>query len=465
MSLKCVCALGLALTMGLVGCASQSTRAVWPEPRPLGKDLSAYKPPKLPPSGSPSAPESPAPTGMLTLSQAQELALQSNPQLAAVGWEVQTGEARTLQAGLAPNPEVSVEVENVAGSGDLRGVDSAEITLFLSQEIEVAGKRRKRTHVAALERDLATWDYEATRLDVLTQVTRAFVEVLSLQERLELHEELVRLAEQVVNTATERVRSGKVSPLEETRARLVLSQTRITRARTQRELEGARKRLVTVWGGSSPAFERVQGELESITAIPSVEQIAEHLPQNPAMARWATALAQRQAALQLEEARQIPNPSLGAGFRYFNETDDRALVMEVSMPLPIFDRNQGNLLAARYQLAKAEAQRRAAETEVQANLAETYAALSAAFTNITRLQQEVLPDAQQAFAAVGEGYRQGKFGFLDVLDAQRTLFEARGQYLDALTAYHQARVTVERLIGKSLTMITNNIKNSKLGGR
>jgi cobalt-zinc-cadmium efflux system outer membrane protein len=393
---------------------------------------------------------------MLTLSQVQALALQSNPQLAAFGWEVRTGEARTLQAGFAPNPEVSVEIENFAGSGDLRGFDGSEITIFLSQEIEVAGKRRQRIRVAALERDLAAWDYEATRLDVLTQVTQAFVDVLSLQERLELHAELVRLAEQVVTTAAERVRAGKVSPIEETRARLLLSQTRITRERTQRELEGARKRLVTVWGGSSPAFERVQGKFEFVTTVPTADQITQHLTQNPAIARWATDMAQRQAAVKLEEARRIPNPSLGAGFRYFNETDDTALVMAFSMPLPIFDRNQGNLLAARYQLAKADTQRRAAETEVQAALAETYAALSAALSDITRLQNEVLPDAQHAFAAIGEGYRQGKFGFLEVLDAQRTLFETRSQYIEALTAYHRARAAVERLVGKPLTMITNN---------
>jgi cobalt-zinc-cadmium efflux system outer membrane protein len=407
--------------------------------------------------GVPLAETIPVPTDTLTLRQAQMLAMQHNPQLAAFGWEVRTGEARTLQAGLAPNPEVRIEIENFAGSRDLRGFEGAEMTIFLSQEIEVAGKRRKRIHVAAFERDLTAWDYEAARLDVLTQVTRAFVDVLSLQERLELHEELVRLAEQVVRTATERVRAGKVSPIEETKARLVLSQTRITQAHTQRELAGARTRLVTVWGGSGPAFARVQGELEVVTAIPTVEQITEHLIQNPVIARWATAMAQRQAAVQLEEARRIPNPSLGAGFRYFNETDDKALVMEVSMPLPIFARNQGNLLAARHQLAKADAERRAAETEVQAHLAETYTALSAAFTDITRLQHEVLPDAQHAFAAIGEGYRQGKFGILEVLDAQRTLFEARGQHIDALTAYHQARIAVERLIGKPLIMITTTI--------
>src|SRR5262245_63115546 len=125
------------------------------------------------------------PTGVLTLPQAQALALLQHPRLAAFGWEVRAGEARTLQASLPPNPALGIEVENFAGSGALKGFQGAEITIHLSQLIELAGKRQKRTRVAALERDLVAWDYEAARIEVLTQVTKALVEVLSAQQRLD----------------------------------------------------------------------------------------------------------------------------------------------------------------------------------------------------------------------------------------------------------------------------------------
>jgi cobalt-zinc-cadmium efflux system outer membrane protein len=130
-----------------------------------------------------------------------------NPELAAFTWEVRAMEARTLQAGLAPNPEIGVEFEDFAGSGDLQGINGAEVTVALSQVIELAGKRQKRTRVAALERDLTAWDYEATRLDVLTRVTQAFVAVLSAQERLAVDTELARLAEQVLQGAEARVKA------------------------------------------------------------------------------------------------------------------------------------------------------------------------------------------------------------------------------------------------------------------
>jgi cobalt-zinc-cadmium efflux system outer membrane protein len=445
--------LGATLALMLSGCASPGIHAIWPEPRPLGRDVLAYQPPSQLLAAAPAARELAEPTGALALRQALALALLQNPELAAFGWEVRAGEARTLQAGLPPNPELSLAVENFAGSGELRGFSGTEITIQLSQVIELAGKRLKRARVAAMERDLAAWDYEAKRLDVLTQVSQAFVEVLSTQEQLALQQELVRLAEQVLATAAERVKAGKVSPVEETRARVELSTSRMARERAQRELEAARKRLVATWGSTTAQFEKAEGDLELVTAIPSAEQLAQRMTQNPDIARWVTEMVQRQAAVELEGARRIPDPTVGGGFRHFRETGDHALLMEFSMPLPVFDRNQGGLLEARHRVAKAEEERRAAAVQAHAALGEAYAQLAAAYAAATTLKNDVLPGAQGAFEATSEGYRQGKFGFLEVLGAQRTLFEARGQYIEALAAYHKAVVDIERLIGEPLAAV------------
>jgi cobalt-zinc-cadmium efflux system outer membrane protein len=464
MDCRGVVPLGVVLMLALTSCAPPDIQTVWPEPRPLGRDIPSHLPPPQPPEAAPSARTVTNPAGVLTLSQAQALALLQHPRLAAFGWEVRAGEARTLQASLLPNPEVEIEVEGFAGSGELQGFQGTEITLHLSQLIELAGKRQKRTRVAALERDLAAWDYEATRIDVLTQVTQAFVEVLSAQDRLRLNLELVRLAEQVLRAAAERVRAGKVSPVEETRAQVALSTSRIALERTQRELDAARARLVVLWGGSMPAFDRAEGTLEPIAAIPSAARLAERIAQNPEIARWVTEMAQRQAALDLAGAQRIPDPTIRGGVRHARETGDNALVMAFSIPLPVFNRNQGGLLEARYRLAKAGEERRAAEVQVRAALAEAYGALARAFVEATRLRNEVLPGAQRAFDAASEGYRQGKFGFLDVLDAQRTLFESRGQYLEALAAYHRAVAEVERLIGEPLGAVAEDTPRPSQNG-
>lgn len=443
----------IAMVISLTSCATPDIGAVWPEPRPLGKDFPTFQSPELPSAAVGAGRQLEEPTGILTLRQALARALLQNPELAASSWEVRAGEARTLQAGLLPNPEIHVEVENFAGSGEFRGFNAAETTIALGQLVELGGKRLRRARVAALERDLAAWDYEAKRLDVFTQTTRAFVEVLSTQERLAVNADLVRLAEQVLSTVAERVRAGKVPPVEATKAQVALSTARIGLERAGRELTAARKRLTATWGSTIPSFERAEGALERTAAIPSAEQLAQRIGQNPDVARWVVEMTQRQAAMALEDARRIPNVTVGGGPRRLSETRDTALVFELAIPLVLFDRNQGARLEARYRLAKAGEERRAAEVRVHTELAATYAALSAAFIEATRLRDEVLPGARSAFEAANEGYRQGKFGFLEVLDAQRTLFEARSQYIEALAAYHQAVAEMERLIGEPLEAV------------
>ena len=358
MSFPSLIPLVMAVFIGLTGCAIPHVGGLEPEPRPLAQHVPAFQAPEELPATPSREPQPEEPTGVLTLRQALALALLRNPELASTAWELRAGEARTLQAGLLPNPEIGVEVENFAGSGEFRGFEAAETTIALGQVIELGGKRLRRARVAALERDLAAWDYEATRLNVFTATAKAFVEVLSAQAQLALNEELVRLAEQVLRTVAARVQAGQVSPVEETRARVALSTSRIALERAGRALVAARERLAATWGSTAPAFERVGGALEPIAPIPSAERLARRVSQNPDIARWVAEMAQRQATVALEEARRIPNVTGAGGVRYHSRTSDTALIMQLTLPIPIFDRNQGAILAARYRLARAGEERR-----------------------------------------------------------------------------------------------------------
>ena len=377
--------------------------------------------------------------------------LLQNPELSATAFEVRTAEARTLQAGLLPNPELELELENFGGTGEVRGVDASESTFQLSQLIELGGKRARRLRAAGLERDLAGWDYEAKRLEVLTEATKAFVDVLAAQERLALTEDIVRLSEQVLNAALERIKAGKVPPVEATKARVEAANARLQVEHARSTLEAARKRLSAFWGSTRPVFEEAHGRLESgVTPVPPPEVLATRLAQNPDLARWAIQMEARQAALGVEQGKRIPDVTVSGGVRYFNDTDDTGFVVKLSLPLVLFDYNQGGVREARYRLSQAEEERRATEVRVSAALAEAYQSLITAYRDVTGIQRDVLPAAEEAFQVATEGYRQGKFGFLDVLDAQRTLFETKGQYLDALSAYHKAVAEAERLIGEPL---------------
>ena len=252
---------------------------------------------------------------MLTLRQALALALARNPELAAFSWDVRIGEARMLQASLRPNPEVSLGEENVLGTGDYRAFRLAQTTLELSQLIELGGKRTARLKEASFSRDLAGWDYETHRLDVLTRTAEGFVEVLSLQQRLELAQETVRLAEDVAQAVGKRVAAAKTFTVEKTKSEVALASAQVERDQTERALVAARQRLAANWGTTQPKFERVEGNLEEMAPVPSQEQLLERLRQNPELARWATEIAQRQAALRVERSKAVPDITVGGGYR------------------------------------------------------------------------------------------------------------------------------------------------------
>jgi len=487
MHIQRIAVVGFSVVLGLgnCGCSDRNVDQGWASPRPLGKEIASYTPPLQPTTAPATILEVKEPKGPLTLSQALALSLMKNPNLASFAWEVRAKEAQTLQASLPPNPELSVEVEDIrlssskekttrkritasseetveveheteTASGPPSGLEGAQYTIALSQVIEMGGKRAKRTQVAAWEQKLASWDYEVARLDILTDVTKGFVDVVSAQQRVALAQELVGLAERSLQTVAERVKAGKVSPMEESKARVALATSRIDLKQAHRRLEAARKRLAYLWGANRPTFDQVLGDLLAVREIPSEDDVLALISENPDLVRWADEMEQRQAAVTLAKAKGIPDLTVSGGYRYIGADKENALVFGVSAPLPVFDRNQGGIQEAKYRFSKALEDREAARVRVQTVLAEGYQALSSAYIEATTLRQEVLPQAENAFKASTEGFQRGKFGYLEVLDAQRTLFEVRDRYIETLASYHKSVADVERLIGTPLISLNGN---------
>lgn len=440
---------GWIILVLLTGC-STPPHAKLPKPRPLGGNLQTPAASHLPDKPSPLPGETQEPNEVITLCQALGLALLKNPELASFSWEVRAQEARSLQASLLPNPAIGMEVENLAGSGAHKKISTAESTIQLSQLLELGAKRSKRYRLSELERELAGWDYETKRLDVFTKTTIAFINLLAAQKRLQLEEEAFLLAEQVLNTVAARVKAGKVSPLEETKASVAFSTSRIRVETAKRNLTVAGKQLAALWGSREPSFERAEGNLAELTPPPPVESVYALVEQNPDIARWTTELQQRQAAVVLEKSKRIPDLSASAGVRRFEDGSDHAFVFGLSLPLPLIDRNQGGILEAQSLSAKAEEERKASEVSIYTAFTEAYEKLASSHAESLALKNKVLPAARQAFESAQKGYQEGKFGYLDLLDAERTFVEAKSRYVDALAEYQKSKANVERLIGQGL---------------
>jgi cobalt-zinc-cadmium efflux system outer membrane protein len=390
------------------------------------------------------------PGGQLTLGDALTAALINSPRLSAFSWETRAREAESIQAGVRPNPEVAAELENVFGSGDFHGVESAEATLALSQAIELGGKRGKRRRVADLDRDLSAWDYEIERVLVLAETTRRFVDALTVQEHIALAEELVGVAESTLEAVSRRVEAGAELPVETSRARVELEASRVDLDQLRRTLVVARQQLAATWGSPAPRFSEAVGDLGAVSTPPDWSALQSRIDASPELRRWVAEIERREALRALELARGIPDVSLGAGLRFFGETDDRAVVLGLGLPLPVFDRNRGASHAAELRIRRGEAERRAAAIGIETALASAYKDLAAALAEATALRTGILPEAEQAFATAREAYRGGRLRLTDVLDTERTLFELRGRTVDALARYHIAKADAEQLLGASL---------------
>lgn len=441
------------------------------------------------------------PEGIISLADALSLALERNPGLAAFSWDIRAAEARQIQAQLRPNPELTVEIEDfrlgsgpgiktsswAAGglsiqrereseSGARSGFAEAQLTISLSQIIELGGKRAKRMALAERDRDVAAWDYEIARADLFKEVAQTFVEVLVAQQRVALDEELVQLAQQVYQTVSARVDAGRVSPVEAMKAEAALSAARMQADLSRRGLDSLRARLAALWGDKEAHFECAEGDLDTVRDIPSMDELVKRTAKNPDLARWRMELEKRRTAISVEKANAVPDLTVSAGFRTSGTTDsdvkgfgygsdglsysrtssrsngnwDNSAVLEFSMPLPLFNRNQGSIKEAAHLMKKTEEEARATDVQIHATLSEFYYSLAAAFAAITSLTENILPKTTQTFESINQAYNEGKFGYLDVLDAQRTLFDARQQYLDALSVYHKSVAEIERVIGEPL---------------
>ena len=387
----------------------------------------------------------------LSLKEAIARALTYNPAVKAAFLEIEARHGEEAQSAVKPNPEFLVEIDNFAGSKDKTGFDAAESTFSLAQTIELGDKRLRRLQAAHLDASLAGWDYESVRVQVASATARAFVDVITAQERIRVLSESVGIAEKTKASVDARVKGGKASPIELDRVIVAAARAKALVTGEQARLDAAKRRLSVYWGSEKIDFGSAMGRLGNGKSAPTLETLKRLIDNNPALARWSDEVGRRVAQLDVEIGKSVPDIRVGAGIRHFAENDSVAAVASVSIPLQLFDTNKGNIAAAEQRIAKAERDREAARNELLGTLVEAVGELNIAATQLRAIETEVLPPAQSAFERTKIGYDEGKFDILNVLDAQRSVFEARLDLLTARADYEKARVRLEAIIGRDLS--------------
>jgi cobalt-zinc-cadmium efflux system outer membrane protein len=267
------------------------------------------------------------------------------------------------------------------------------------------------------------------------------------QERIQQMEGLLSLAQRATAAAARRVAAGKVSPVEETKARVAEASARVELNQARTDLNAARKRLAATWGSTQPRFLVAEGRTDLLPVLLSDKELASRLDNAPLLNRSRHEVERFAALAELERAKRIPNVTVSLGAKRAEELGRNQAVIGLSIPFPVFDRNQGNLLEALRRADKAKDDLRTTELRLGADATQNHERLKALLVEAQTLRQEIIPGALSAYEAASKGFELGKFSFLEVLDAQRTLFQARTQYLKSLSDAHRTAAELERVLG------------------
>lgn len=388
----------------------------------------------------------------VTLDEAITRSVEFDPGLRAAHAGVEAALGARRQAGARPNPEFGIEVDNFAGSGALRGFDGVESTFSLSQELEIGGQRRARINVAERELKGANLDRVIRGLDLIRDVQLAYYGALAADELVVIARQRLATAEAMNTAVARRVRAARDPVMAGARAQAALAEARSAMSRAKSEAATAHAGLTSYWGATD-GIRLITADF----ALPKTETHAHEAPNDASLdiSRLMTERERALAAVSLERSLGWQNPSVSLGYRRFEETGgDGALVAGVSAPLGIFDRNRGSI-------ARATAEARRAELDLEAGrlaLAREYAALERAqladAQEVTAFEKTVIPQAKRALELAQEGYERGALSYLDVIEAQRALSDARESRVQSLLSFHQNDAAIDRLTARFSQALT-----------
>jgi len=362
-----------------------------------------------------------------------------NPRAIGPRADVETAEALVTQAGLRPNPEVSLEAENFAGTGPYYGMRSTEYSVSAALPIELGGKREARLGAARADLAVVRLREQLALADIGLMVRQRYVSAVATQARVALALEVFDRSGELYRVAQALVEAGREPPLRAMRARSELADAEAELKAAQADALAARFALGALWSQEpSPLPGTVFPEIE-----PPYELLSDYDGLEPRLAA-----AERQAAeagVAQERSLSRLDPTLSVGIRRFKESNDQAFLVGVSIPLPLRGRNQGNIAAAQARVRSAAAHEAVAQSEYRQSVAEARARYLAAEAKADTLEAESLPQAEEALRLAEIGYREGKFELTEVLLTGDARDGVRRALIDAREAQGKAAALLIRL--------------------
>lgn len=392
---------------------------------------------------------------VIDLHEAVTRSLDHNPELASFGYRLKAEQARAEQAGLGASPEVSLNIEDAAGSGVYKGLDNSQATLGIAWLLE-GDIRDGYSNVANAQTQLLTTEADIRRLDVASQTAKLFVTSLALQARSELVDKSLSLAKQAVDALARRSRAGGTAQAELARAQAEVARWQLEREDVEHELQSSYRLLAAQWGESQPGFEKLDGELFSQPALIPYENLQTRLEMNPAFMRLFSERSIRQAELELAEAQASPAWKFNLGVRHHESTRDQSLVAGVSIPFGERSRNRAGITEAQARLSAVMQQEVALRIRYQATLFVQYQEYKHSLHRIESYRDEIIPRLEEALRQTRRAFQLGRYSYLEWQSVQNELLSAQFALLEASVDAHLKRIEIERLTGVQLAQANKN---------
>jgi cobalt-zinc-cadmium efflux system outer membrane protein len=386
-------------------------------------------------------------TNSLTLEDAIRLALKSNPQLRAASSQIDSAAGRAYQSKLWPNPDLELSAEDWPTGGG--GFSDAKKLVGMSQTVPFPGKKRLDGNIGSLGVRLSEAQYGLRRVELVREVKTSFFEVLAAERLVQVARELVVVSESSAATARKRVLAGAAADQEQLRAEIPMEEARTGLTGFQRELETARQNLAMVLGRPDLKGVPLSGTLADSVDLSLLKEGPERLlVKHPSV--LAARTSKERAELEFRRARLEPYPDVKLGAAGGQEAGDLGSIVQftVSVPVPIIDRSKGRKQEAQANVAIAEAELAAIEQRLLRDWGTASQRLRTASEQVANYRERILPKSNEALRLVQRGFEEGKFGFIDLLDTQRTAAEARLAYQQKLLELNIAQADIEALLAR-----------------
>lgn len=380
----------------------------------------------------------------LNLDTALQLAYDWSFDLKSSQIEICMREAETWQVGRIPNPELSIEFDDF---GRIKHGDSTEVTYAISQVLELGGKRRARQSVARSLEDIEYWNFQLEKLELRKKITHAFINAYKAQEKLKIAIEQKKIAEKTLACTACLKDNGKYTIIQQKKAEIANSSSQLSLNKAQEEFHHTKHELAIFWGCESPDFDEVFFPFFDALSPPSLDNLCVCLANNPELMKKRVEISSADENIKLERSQRIPDMEVSFGASTELHGGDTSLLFELSMPIPLFDRNQGNICKAKLFKLQTEYAFCNAEMDLKNELSEIYCDWMEAFNEVQMLKNTILPAASESLQITTEGFNEGKLTYLETLEAEKTVYEIKEQYIDALANYHHQKVDAERLVG------------------